>query len=313
MSPLVSIIIPCFNAEQWIEHAVESALSQTWTEIEIIAVNDGSTDKSLAVLARLAGPKVTVVDQPNRGASSARNAGLLRARGQFIQFLDADDLLSPTKIGNQVRQLLVAGPKAVSTARWARFQDDPKTAIVAENSLFQDLDPVAFMIANIRSGQMIHPAAWLIPMEIAQIAGPWDESLSLNDDGEYFSRVVLAATRVVHSRESLSLYRSGLPRSLSGRNDKKALVSLFASCELVARHLKEAEDSPRVRGAVADYFQRVSYELYPGSPELSARARSIAEQNGGSRVSPSMGWKERWLSRLLGWKLSRRLVRLIRK
>jgi glycosyltransferase involved in cell wall biosynthesis len=312
MSPLVSIIIPCFNAERWIEYAVESALSQTWPEIEIIVVNDGSTDKSLSVLARLAGPRVTVVDQPNRGASSARNVGLLRAKGQFIQFLDADDLLSPTKIGNQVRQLLDAGPTAVSTARWARFRDDPIAAAVTENSLFRDLDPVDFMIANIGSGQMMHPAAWLIPVEIARISGPWDESLSLNDDGEYFSRVVLASRRVVHSRESLSLYRSGLPRSLSGRNDQKALLSLFASCELVARHLKEAEDSPRVRSAVADYFKRLSYELYPGSPELSARAQSLAEQNGGSTVFPSMGWKERWLSRFVGWKLSRRLVRLLR-
>jgi glycosyltransferase involved in cell wall biosynthesis len=313
MHPLVSVIVPCYNAQSWVSSAVESALSQTWPEVEVIAVNDGSSDDSISVLRRLSGPRVTVIDQPNRGASAARNAGLRLAKGQFIQYLDADDLLSPSKLANQVPLLLEKGDDVVATARWARFQEDPGAGVVTESPLFQDLDPVGFLLLLAATGEMMHPAAWLVPAAVARIAGPWNEGLSLNDDGEYFARVVLASRKVVHARDSLSLYRSGLSRSLSGRTDRKALNSLYASCELVAEHLKRAEDSQRVRSALADYYQRLAYEEYPGAPDLSDRAQAHADLLGGSKVRPQMGRRQAWLSRILGWKLARRASLLIRK
>jgi glycosyltransferase involved in cell wall biosynthesis len=311
MTPLVSIIIPCYNAEPWVADAVESALSQTWPEIEVIAINDGSTDGSLSVLRRLASSKVRVIDQANRGASAARNAGLLAAKGQLIQFLDADDLLSADKLASQVPRLIANGPEAVATARWGRFEKNPSVAVVTESPLFHDLDPVDFLLLHTATGRMMHPAAWLVPAGVARKAGPWNESLSLNDDGEYFARVALAAAKVIHIPDSLSLYRSRLPDSLSGRGDRRSLESLFVSCELVAAHLREKEDSPRVRQALADYFQRLAYEVYPGAPKLSARAQASADLLGGSKVLPEMGRRQEWLSRIVGWRLARRAAQYI--
>lgn len=309
--PLVSVIVPCFNAEPWVAAAMDSALAQTWPEIEIIAVDDGSTDRSLSVLGRYAGPRVRVLDQANRGAAAARNAGLAAASGDFIQFLDADDLLEPTKIANQVGLLIASGPGAVGISRWARFRNDPSDAVASESALFCDLSPVDFLLLHTARGEMMHPAAWLVPRSVAEKAGPWDESLSLNDDGEYFARIALASRKIVFSPGSLSLYRSGLAGSLSGRRDRKSLISLLKSCELIADHLTAAEDSPRVRQALADYFQRLVYETYPDAPNLSKEAETRVRGLGGSQLKPLMGRRQAMLARFVGWKLVRRAARLL--
>jgi glycosyltransferase involved in cell wall biosynthesis len=306
MNPLVSIVIPCFNAEPWIAAAVESCLAQTWRDTEVIAVNDGSRDGSLAVLQRNAGPRVQVIDQPNRGAAAARNAGLGAARGEFIQYLDADDILTPTKIASQVALLGTKGAGVVSTARWARFKQDPGDASETDSPLFADMAPVDFLLLHTAGGHMMHPAAWLVPSAVARAAGPWDESLSLNDDGEYFARVCLASQKIVHSPGSLALYRSHVPKSLSGRSDRRSLESLYRSCELVAGHLTRAEDSPRVRRALADYFQRLAYEVYPAAPDLCRRAEARARELGGSELRPPVGRRQAWLARIVGWRLARR-------
>lgn len=95
--PRVSVIIPVYNKEKYIEASLRSVLDQPFRDLEVIAVNDGSTDGSLAVLTRMAqdDPRIRVVDIPNGGVSNARNTGLAHAAGDWIQFLDADDLLEP--------------------------------------------------------------------------------------------------------------------------------------------------------------------------------------------------------------------------
>jgi glycosyltransferase involved in cell wall biosynthesis len=310
MSALVSVIIPCYNVEPWVGAAVSSALAQTWPDTEVIVVNDGSTDGTAAVLRGLAGPRVRVLEQANLGAAAARNAGLREARGEFIQYLDGDDLLAPQKLARQLPMLSGAG--SVCTCLWARFQGDPAGAAAEDSPLARDLDPVDFLLLHAAGGHMMHPAAWLVPRPIAGAAGPWDESLSLNDDGEYFARVCLASRRIVCAREPLSLYRSHLRGSLSGRRDRRSLESLHRSCRLVAAHLSRAEESPRVRRALADYFQRLEYETYPDAPDLCADAARRVRELGGSSLRPSMGARQALLARLVGWRLARRAARMLR-
>jgi glycosyltransferase involved in cell wall biosynthesis len=310
MNPLVSIIVPCYNAEAWVAETLASALAQTWAPTEVIAVNDGSRDGTLAVLRRHEGARLRVIDQPNQGSSAARNAGLRAAQGDLVQFLDADDLLAPDKVAHQVAALAAAPAGTVASGRWARFTTDPAEAPVVPSVLFRDFAPVDYVLTNVQTGDMMHPAAWLVPAAVARAAGPWDEGLSLNDDGEYFARVALASAGVVHAPGALSLYRSGLPRSLSGRKDARALQSLYASCLLVAGHLQRAEDSPRVRAALADYLQRLAFELYPGDPALYRRAQAEATRLGGSAVRPAMGARQARLAKVVGWKLARRAARL---
>src|SRR5215469_5479802 len=98
MRPLVSILIPAYNAEEWIACAVQSALAQTWPRTEIIIVDDGSSDQTLDVVGRFASKNVAVVSTQNHGAAAARNHAFRLSQGEYIQWLDADDLLAPDKI-----------------------------------------------------------------------------------------------------------------------------------------------------------------------------------------------------------------------
>src|SRR5215470_4845923 len=122
---MVSIIIPCFNAERWLAETLRSALAQSGINREIILVDDGSTDQSREIAAQFTAQGVHVIDQANRGASAARNAGLRAAKGKWIQFLDADDLLGPEKLARQVAALERAGEDVLAAGPWGRFTKDP--------------------------------------------------------------------------------------------------------------------------------------------------------------------------------------------
>ena len=98
---LVSILIPCYNAERWVAQAIESALAQTWSEKEIIVVDDGSRDGSLDVIKSF-GNQIRWETGPNRGGNVTRNRLLELARGEWLQYLDADDYLLPPKVERQV-------------------------------------------------------------------------------------------------------------------------------------------------------------------------------------------------------------------
>ena len=228
-----------------------------------------------------------------------------------IQFLDADDLLTPDKIAAQVALLERHGSDCLATCRWGRFTDDPATAEFIDHAVFRDFAPLDYLLEHTGAGQMMHPAAWLVPHAIADLAGPWDESLSLNDDGEYFARVVVASRRIVFVPTGASLYRSSLCGSLSRRRDRRSLESVTHSVELIASLLRRSEDSPRVHRALADYWQRLIFELYPDAPDLCRRASAEVRMLGGSSLRPEMGARAQIAARFIGWKLTRRLQRFL--
>lgn len=311
-APLVSIIIPCYNAERWLEATLKSALTQTWPHTEVIVVNDGSRDGSLAVAQSFASRGVRVVDQPNRGASAARNHGLRLARGDLIQFLDADDLISPDKIGAQVERLRASPAGSVATCAWGRFQNDPTTARFVDEAVFRDFAPVDFLVLAGDTGAMMHPSCWLVPRAVADRAGPWNESLSLNDDGEYFCRVLLASAGMTFCPAGRSYYRSGLPGSLSQQRGEGARRSQFRSLELITQLLLAAEHTPRTRRAAANYFQRFIHDFFPFPTDLMKAATARITALGGSTLGPPpMGSRTSALAALIGWRNVWRLKHLL--
>jgi glycosyltransferase involved in cell wall biosynthesis len=309
MTPLVSILIPAYNSAPWLAQTVESALAQTHPRCEVIIVDDGSTDATLAIARATESRGVRVIAQANAGAAAARNRAREAARGDFIQYLDADDLLSPGKIAAQLATLSVRPPDTLATCRWGRFESNPAQARFVDDAVFRDLGPIDYLLLHTGESLMMHPAAWLVPRAVSDRAGPWDERLSLNDDGEYFARVVLASAGLVFTADpaAASYYRSGITGSLSRRRSAAALISLERSIELISSHLLAAENSPRVRRALADYWQRLVYELYPAHPAGSRAACRRVREFGGSQVAPSMGSRQRLLARFVGWKIVRRI------
>ena len=306
-APVVSLVIPCYNAAPWLADTLESALAQTCRPVEIIVVDDGSTDESLPVARRFESRGVRILSQPNRGAAAARNHGLRIARGEFVQFLDADDALAPDKIAAQLAARAAAPAETLLAGAWARFTHKPADADFRPEAVYQARTGVEFLQLHYETGSMMQPGAWLAPRALLERAGPWNESLSLNDDGEYFARVMLAAAALRFVPEARAYYRAPAAANLSRRRDPAALDSLYRSVALTTGHLLRADTSARTRAAVAYAWKWTSFELYPGAPALSRAAEDQSKAFGGSVRPFPGGPRFRWAARLLGWRLAKRL------
>ena len=139
----LTVVVPCFNERKNVPLMVERLeKALAGIEWEVIFVDDGSTDGTVAALEKISDPHLRILRQPNRGPSAARNTGWRAARGAWIQFLDADDLLAPGKIAAQLARAAREPAGEAYTGRWARFTGDLSTAHVHEaNPLFADLAP----------------------------------------------------------------------------------------------------------------------------------------------------------------------------
>ena len=311
-TPLVSILVPAYNAERYVGQAVESALEQTYPHVEVVVVNDGSTDGTRDVLAPYEARGVRVVDQPNAGQCAAANRAFRESRGDLVKFFDADDVLAPDHVARQVARL---GDRrdAVALGEWARFTgDDPTQADFRPLRMYRDADPVDWLATEwVGARPMMQCALWLIPRGVLGRSGLWDERLSLINDFEFFSRVLLAASDVLYTPGARLHYRSGLDASLSGRKSRAARESQMLSLTLGTQHLLDAEDSPRTRRAAAHVLQDFVYDVYPEHPDLRARAAARVADLGGSDLAPDGPPGFHRLRRLVGWKLARRVERAV--
>ncbi len=300
--PLVSILIPAYNAEKWVGQAIQSALTQTWPNKEIIVVNDGSGDQTLEAASPFESRCCKVVSQENRGASSARNRALSLAQGDFIQWLDADDLLAPDKIERQLQRLEPnPNTRILLSSAFCRFYHRTANAKFLCNSLCRDLDPLEFMLIQFRENLWMNPSAWLVSRTLTQIAGPWDETLTLNDDGEYFGRVVLSSERILFVPEARSYKRIGIPGSLSGRTTPQACRSQFQSMMSTILRVLEREDSERVRESCLMLLQRLLIFFYPEKRGLMDEMYELARSLGGSLAPPRLEWRYWLIQKVFGW------------
>lgn len=307
MEPLVSICMPCYNAGAFLEPALASAFAQTWPHCEVILVNDGSTDDSRARAERFAARGLKIIDQPNRGQSAAANVALGHARGDYVKFFDADDLMSPDMIALQVAALRDR-PNHVAYSEWARFHADPNEAVFTPRRGWHDAHPVDWLVEIWADAQaMMQCAQFLVPRAILDRVGGWDERLSLINDFEFFARVVTASDGVVFTPGARLYYRSGLPTSLSRQRTAKAWQSAFLSTTLGVEHLLGREDSLRTRAASAAVLQGLVYDLYPGLPRLVAQLEARVAELGGTHLAPLGGSGFHLARRVVGWKLARRL------
>jgi glycosyltransferase involved in cell wall biosynthesis len=314
MSRLVSVLMPAYNAERWIRQSVASALEQTWSNVEVIVVDDASTDETLAILGQMASPRLKVLRQPNnRGASAARNAALAHAQGDFIQWLDADDLIAPEKIALQMEVFeRFEDPRLLLSSSFGEFFVRPERAHFTPSSLWQDLTPIDYLLHKFADNAWLNPGVWLATRSLTESAGPWNEQLSLDDDGEYCSRLVSAASSIRFVPQARVYYRRDNPQSLSRRTTVRACESLMDSLQLCIGHLRALEDSARTREASVRFLQHWvdrSDCFCPDAPARFERARHLAESLGGELQPHRISWKYAPIKALFGWASALRVRR----
>lgn len=213
MKPFVSILIPCFNAERWIQQAIESALAQTWADKEVIVVDDGSTDASADIIGRF-GDKIRFERGPNRGGNVARNRLLQLAKGDWLQYLDADDYLKPGKLASQMSVLakqrdidVLFGP---STIEW-HYGDKVS---VTRHEIAGPYDSWRLL------------ALWQLPQTGAPLwrrsaideVGGWAVGQLCCQEHELYLRMLMAGKRFAYHPMSGSVYRRFADGSVSTRD-----------------------------------------------------------------------------------------------
>ncbi len=307
MKPLVSILIPAYNAEEWIADTIRSAAAQTWPRKEIVVVDDGSTDETGQIARRFASKGVAVVSGKNQGAAAARNHALRLSQGEYIQWLDADDLLAPDKVERQLevlrenenRRILLSSP-------WAPFYHRTRRARFVRNSLCDDLSPVEWLLRKMANNLHMQTATWLTSRELTEAAGPWNVRLQSDDDGEYFCRVLMASEGTQFVPEAKVFYRvtqSGRLSYIGSSNKKKD--AMLVSMKLHVQYLRSLEDSERVRKACLIYLQNWYHNFYPERPDIVAQLQNMAAQLGGCLEEPRLRWKYAWMKPLFGWKAAK--------
>ena len=301
------MLIPCYNAERYIGETLESVFRQTWLDLEVIVVDDGSTDQSAKVVQGFARPNLKLLRQANAGQTAALNVCLAHASGDFVQYLDADDLISPDKIARQMVRL-EEYPRSVASAEWGRFYRDPGETTFVPEPVWRDLDPLDWLAMSRADGLgMMFPALWLIPMDIIREVGPWAEDLTLNNDAEYFTRVLLATERVRFCPGARCYYRSGLAGSLSRNKTPAAWSSQYRVVSLCESYVRAHEDSERIRRGFALSWLHLAHACYPYDSTLAEKAIERARSIDSVTIHPDGGTAFKIIARLLGWRLARRL------
>lgn len=312
MAYLVSILIPAYKAEKWIRETMLSAINQTWPNKEVIVVDDGSPDHTLEVAKSLESRFVKVVKQANTGACGARNKALSLAQGDYIQWLDADDLLAPDKLSQQIRDAESGRTsRLLLSSAFGTFFVQPEKAQFSPHALWKDLEPIKFLLIIFSQNLWMNPAVWLVSRKLTELAGPWNERLSLDDDGEYFSRVVTASEHVKFIANAQSYYRLHNVGSLSRSVSDRACESLLLSLSLRINQLRCLEDSERTRDASVKLLQTWLDYFYPEKKELLHRIYDLTQELGGTLSPPKLSWKYLPIKALFGWKTVKRMRRIV--
>jgi len=306
--PAVSIIIAAYRAEKHIESSVRSALDQTFSDLEVVVVDDGSDDATAAIVRSIDDSRVKLIQQANRGQSAALNTGVANSTGSYIKFLDADDQLNDTHIASQMEAIANETDKLAS-CRWCYFVEAPPAAMPPLEHTSRNIDdPVQWIVESLTLDDgMMGGWMWLIPRDVLNRAGGWDERLSLNNDFDFSIRLLLSSSGVRFASNAVYYYRKGLDAAVTSLRSNAAMTSAFLTTELGCNALLARENSERTREVCADRWQQWAYLLYPGSPDLANRAIRNSEDLGGSDEQMRGGKLLHVLLPIVGWKAVRRL------
>ncbi len=230
-NPLVSVIIPCHNREHLVEHALASVLAQTYRPIEVIVVDDGSTDSSAQVVATWVEKHpsiVRLVQIPHGGAPHARNIGFRSARGEFIQFLDSDDVLHPMKLEVQSAALQCHTEADLCGGEFARAAEAPAD--------WDRRREHTWLLREAHPTKVFMVWSYLFRRRLLESVGPWNEALPVIQDVELMLRV----TRSIRGRipcipQPLYFYRQHQDSRITGNaRDHEGIAQRLHALEHIA-------------------------------------------------------------------------------
>jgi glycosyltransferase involved in cell wall biosynthesis len=296
--------MPVFNAEIYLRESIGSVLSQTLRDFELIIVNDGSTDDSEAIIKSFQDNRIRYFKQKNQGQVMASNHGISKAHGQYIKFVDADDLINKEHLKLQY-EAINAEENLLVSCEWAYFYKDPSLAVFQKEFTHQDYDNAMnwFYDSHYHDRGMLGAPLWLIPKKLLDKAGYWHPELSLNNDFDFTTRLLAASKGVKFAKGAKLYYRKGVENALTLKSNKWACQSALLTTELAMTTILRVENSKRMRKLFADRFQSWIYQFYPQHSDVLTKMESHVLKLGGSHLVPEGGRLFLVSIKILPWKL----------
>lgn len=287
--PLVSVMIPTHNRAALVTRAIDSALAQTYPEVEVIVIDDGSTDATQAVLAAY-GERIRVIRQANTGLAGARNAGLRAAHGELLNFLDDDDTLLPEKLARQVAYLNEHPEVDLVLCGWQDISAEDGR-VLAE---FREIAVDEMLKTNLLAGNegLLPAHVALVRRRVVEQVGPFDESLPMREGEDYWLRVALAGFRFGMIDEVLCHYESretGMGKNWAKleRTMPMILQKVFSHPQLPAE-IAAMRDEIYARSAISFALHHYARQDLPAA-ERHERARGYLHQAFDGK--PIAGWR----------------------
>lgn len=245
---MISIIIPCYNASAFVEEALSSVLNQTYRDIEVIVVNDGSTDNSENGILSFKDRRIRYFKQSNKGQAAALNFGTSHAKGDYIKFFDADDVMDPEHIEKMVKRL-EGNDHSIAFCEWGAFEkNDIRMTKFISVTNFKDMLPLDWLKIELKQYcDMLAGWRWLIPRSLLEKAGGWDERLTLNNDFEFSIRLLLKSDKMLFAEGAKMYYRWAAPHAVSRKKTEKAFRDALLSTDLGCAYLLDRENSEEIK------------------------------------------------------------------
>ncbi|KQS36427.1 hypothetical protein ASG14_11900 [Pedobacter sp. Leaf194] len=297
---MVSIIIPTYNAEKTIKGTLDSVYAQTYKNFEVIVVNDGSTDHTSAVLENFTN-SITILSTENKGVSHARNLGLKYSKGDYIQYLDADDLLMPEKIEMQL-QALKAENADVAYGDWQKFKienNQIKISETVEREIQGDLEVALFTYF------WCPPAAILYSRRICDIL-KWNEHLPIIQDARYFLDAAIAKGKFIYTNGIMARYRIAQSDSLSQESDLNFVKDLYKNTKGIYTAWK-TDLNPNKKTAIIQSLRHCINRLSVLEKSLMKEAIEFLLQIEPHYLPPEKGLL-RTMSKIIGYKNAEKLA-----
>ena len=304
---LISIITTCYNKSEFLEEAINSVLRQSHYNFEWIIINDGSTDNSSKIILSQSDNRIKYYEIENCGQAVSSNYGLTLAKGNYIKFFDADDVLNEDHLKEQLR-IADSRQDILVSCLWARFYNNNiLTARFTRETVWQNLESFEWIKKALRQESDMMPAwLWLIPANLLKNVGGWNTNDSMNNDFEFSIRLLLNVREVKFADKAILYYRSG-NNTMSTSKSKVDFQKAVFSNELGCNHLINYNNTPEIKKLCADRFQGWVYRIYPIDKKLVEYLEEKIKTLGGSTRQMKGSDLFNIFRFILGWKIAKQL------
>lgn len=309
IAPLVSIIIPIYNSEIYIADTVLSCIYQSYENIEIILVNDGSTDKTEEEIFKLTDNRIKYFKIQNIGACEARNFGISKAKGQLYQFLDHDDLIEKDKLMHQVKCYEKNGDNYIYSGTMGSVSDEIRTIDEGYELYQKDFSASQYYETKLNQfAKDITTGAWLVPLKLVKSTNGWDSNAGLNDDGEYFMRIILNSAGIIFCKEAVFYFRRDVPNSLSKQfNSKDVYIKWLFSYQSYVKHFLQKFENPIAKQLSWKALSVYYIGSYPYYPDLLEQCKAQMNELGYKHPFATGGKGFLIVAKILGVEIALRL------